>query len=59
MKQAFQIIPLTVEARGDIITNNLPEFREFVREALGNINRDLKTDDDIERLMNAKLQNKG
>lgn len=49
MKQAFQIIPLTVEARGDIITNNLPEFREFVREALGNINRDLKTDEDFDQ----------
>jgi hypothetical protein len=36
-----------VEARGEIITNNLPEFRELVREALGNINRDLKSDEDF------------
>ena len=42
---AFSIIPLTIEARGEIITNNLPEFRELVREALGNINRDLVTDE--------------
>jgi len=42
---AFSIIPLTIEARGEIITNNLPEFRELVRDALGNINRDLVTDE--------------
>lgn len=47
MNHAFTIIPLTVEARGEIITNNLPEFRELVREALGNINRDLKSDEDF------------
>jgi hypothetical protein len=47
MKNAFSIIPLTVEARGEIITNNLPEFRELVREALGKINRDLKSDEDF------------
>ena len=42
---AFSIIPLQIEAKGEIITNNLPEFRELVREALGNINRDLVTDE--------------
>lgn len=47
MKHAFTIIPLTVEARGEIIVNNLPEFRELVREALGNINRDLKSEEDF------------
>jgi hypothetical protein len=47
MNHAFSIIPLTIEARGEIITNNLPEFRELVREALGNINRDLKSDEDF------------
>lgn len=47
MNHSFSIIPLTVEARGEIITNNLPEFRELVREALGNINRDLQTDEDF------------
>ena len=45
MNNAFSIIPLAIEARGEIITNNLPEFRELVREALGNINRDLVTDE--------------
>lgn len=49
MNHSFEIIPLTVEARGEIITNNLPEFRELVREALGNINRDLKTDEEFEQ----------
>jgi hypothetical protein len=49
MNHAFEIIPLTIEARGEIITNNLPEFRELVREALGNINRDLVTDEEFEQ----------
>lgn len=44
---AFTIIPLMIEARGEIITNNLPEFRGLVREALGNINRDLTTDEEF------------
>jgi hypothetical protein len=43
----FSIIPLTVETRGEIITNNLAEFRELVREALSSINRDLKTDEEF------------
>ena len=47
MNPTFQIIPLTIEARGEIIANNLPEFRELVREALGNINRDLRTDEEF------------
>lgn len=46
-KPEFSIIALTVEARGEIITNNLPEFRELVREALMNINRDLISDEDF------------
>lgn len=47
MSTAFTIIPLAIEAKGEIITNNLPEFRELVREALANINRDLKTDEEF------------
>lgn len=43
----FSIIPLTIETRGEIVTNNLAEFRELVREALGNINRDLQTDEEF------------
>lgn len=43
----FSIIPLTIETRGEIVTNNLAEFRELVREALGNINRDLTTDEEF------------
>mgnify|MGYP006870079599 CR=1 FL=1 len=49
MNHPFEIIPLTVEVRGEITTNNLPEFRDLVRAALVNINRDLKTDDDFEQ----------
>ena len=47
MNHTISLIPLTVEARGEIIANNLPEFREMIREALGNINRDLRTDEDF------------
>lgn len=47
MNHAFSIIPLTIEARGEIITNNLPEFRELVHEALANINRELKSDEEF------------
>jgi hypothetical protein len=43
----FELIPLAIETRGEIITNNLPEFRELVREAIGKINRDLKTDEEF------------
>lgn len=49
MKNTFDLIPLTIETRGEIITNNLPEFRELVRDALANINRELKTDEDFEQ----------
>lgn len=41
----FTIIPLTIEARGEVISSNIDEFRELVREALGTINRDLQTDE--------------
>ena len=44
MNHSFSIIPLTVEARGEV-TSNIDEFRELVREALANINRDLQTDE--------------
>lgn len=47
MNHTFELIPLTIETRGEIISSNLDEFRELVREALGNINRDLKTDEEF------------
>lgn len=45
MNHPFTIIPLTIEARGEVISSNINEFRELVREALGTINRDLQTDE--------------
>jgi hypothetical protein len=45
MNHTFQIIPLTVEARGEVISSNIVEYRELVRQALSSINRDLKTDE--------------
>ena len=43
----FEIIPLKVETRGEIITSNLPAFRDFIRQRLKQINRELKTDEDF------------
>lgn len=45
MNHPFTIIPLQIEARGEVISSNIDEFRELVREALGTINRDLQTDE--------------
>lgn len=47
MNHTFELIPLAIETRGEIIANNLPEFRELVREAIGRINRDLKSDEEF------------
>ena len=43
----FEIIPLKVETRGEIITSNLPAFRDFIRQRLKQINRELKTDEEF------------
>jgi uncharacterized protein YunC (DUF1805 family) len=43
----FQMIPLAIEARGEIILNNLPAFREMMQAALLRINRVLATDEDF------------
>ena len=41
------MIPLTIEARGEITLNNLPAFREMLQSALSRINRNLMTDEDF------------
>jgi len=41
----FTIIPLKIEAKGEVISSNIDEFRELVKAALGTINRDLQTDE--------------
>lgn len=43
----FDQIPLTVEARGEVITSNVSEFRELVRAALGTVNRSPSTDEEF------------
>lgn len=40
---------LVIQTSGEIISSNLPEFREAVREALANINTELETDEDFGR----------
>jgi hypothetical protein len=45
MNNTFSIIPLSIEARGEVISSNIDEFRDLVREALGMINLDLQTDE--------------
>ena len=49
MNHPFELIPLTVEAKAEIIANNLPEFREMVKAAIAGINRDLATDEDFDQ----------
>ena len=43
------IITLTIEAKGEIISSNFPAFAEQVREHLATFNRDLQTDDDFDQ----------
>lgn len=47
MNHTFELIPLTIETRGEVIASNVGEFRELVRGALANINRELKTDEEF------------
>lgn len=49
MNATFELIPLVVKTRGEVIQSNVGEFRQLVREALSTINRDLKSDDDFGR----------
>jgi len=47
MNHTFELIPLTIETRGEVIASNVDEFRDLVRGALANINRELKTDEEF------------
>jgi multidrug resistance efflux pump len=49
MKTETQIITLTIEAKGEIIRSNFPAFADMVRARLGEINRDLTTDEDFDQ----------
>lgn len=42
-----EIITLSIEAKGEIISSNFPIFAEMVRARLSEINRDLQTDEDF------------
>lgn len=44
---AFELIPLSIEAKGEVIASNVDEFRELVRGALGAINLEPKTDEEF------------
>ena len=43
----MNLLDLKLEARGEIIASNLPEFLASAREAVAAINRDLHTDEDF------------
>lgn len=45
--QEFTLIPLTIEARGEVISSNIDEFRDMVRQALGVINRSPASDEEF------------
>lgn len=47
MNHVFELIPLTIEARGEVITNNVAEFRQLVRNALEGINSSPSTDEEF------------
>lgn len=47
MNHVFELIPLTIEAKGEVITNNIGEFREMVREALASLNLAPSTDEEF------------
>jgi len=42
---------LHVEAKGEVITNNVAEFREFIRTAISAINREPKTEEEFGQAM--------
>lgn len=45
--RALELVPLTVETRGEVIASNVDEFREMVRTALEAINREPATDEEF------------
>ena len=45
--KVFELIPLAIETRGEVIASNVDEFRELVRAALSNINRELGSDEEF------------
>jgi len=47
--QTNELVVLTIEARGEIVSSNFPAFAEMVRARLGEINRDLTTDEDFDQ----------
>ncbi len=47
MNHTFELIPLTVETRGEVISSNVEEFRDLVRGALSRINLDLRSDEEF------------
>jgi phosphopantetheinyl transferase (holo-ACP synthase) len=49
MSTATTEIILSIEARGEIVSSNFPAFAEMVRARLGEINRDLATDEDFDQ----------
>lgn len=46
---ATQQLALSIQARGEIISSNFPEFAEMVRDHLATFNRDLKSDEDFDQ----------
>lgn len=44
-----ELLPIAITVRGEVVSSNFPDFAEMVRIRLGEINRDLKTDDDFDQ----------
>ena len=45
--KAFEIVPLNIEVRGEVVASNFIEFRKLISESLANINKDLTTDQEF------------
>lgn len=43
----MKLIPIQIETRGEVIASNAAEFRQLVREALANINREPSSDEEF------------
>lgn len=47
MNHTFELLPIIIEVRGEVISSNAAEFMTMIREALSHINRSPSTDEEF------------
>lgn len=47
MEEILELVPLVIEAKGEVLASNLDEFKASVAAVLGGINQELETDADF------------